>query len=300
MPWPCRKPAGSSRSGSSGWSPWDCPCGRPPRSCRVRSRGRRPSGPAVRVGVPGRGRGPRGPATRRDGRADLSADGPDDGGGGRLRTFAILLDRQPGPIPTIGAVAATLSLVGTSLAALVLGAILLARFPDGRDRGRLAALADVTALLATLGLLATLFVPGPIDAQWLRLPVDNPLGIDALARVDAATAPDRLARRLRRQRHRLGRHPRPPLPPFGRRHPRAGPVGRRRRDRADRAVPGDLHRRQRRPRWRRRRAVVGLDPVDGPAANRDRRRDPALPPLRHRPDHQPDDRLDDRDRGARP
>ena len=47
---------------------------------------------------------------------------------------------------TIGAVAATLSLVGTSLAGLVLGAILLARFPDGRDRGRLAALADVTAL----------------------------------------------------------------------------------------------------------------------------------------------------------
>ena len=102
-----------------------------------------------------------------------------------LRTFAILLDRQPGPIPAIGAVAAALSLLGTSLAALVLGAVLLARFPDGRDPGRLAALADVTAALASLGLLATLFVPGRIDAQWLRLPVDNPLGVPALAGVDA-------------------------------------------------------------------------------------------------------------------
>ncbi len=102
-----------------------------------------------------------------------------------LRTFAILMDRLPGPIPPVGAIAATLSLLGTSLAALVLGAILLARFPDGRDRGRLAALADVTAVLASLGLLTTLFVPGMIDAPWLRLPVDNPLGIPALSGADA-------------------------------------------------------------------------------------------------------------------
>ena len=81
-----------------------------------------------------------------------------------LRTFAILLDRQPGPIPPIGAVAANLSSVGTSFAALILGAVLLARFPDGRDRGRLATLADVTVVLASVGLLAGLFVPGPIDA----------------------------------------------------------------------------------------------------------------------------------------
>ena len=101
-----------------------------------------------------------------------------------LRTFAILLDRQPGPLPPAGAIAANLSSVGTSFAALVLGAILLARFPDGRDRGRLAALADVTAALATLGLLATLFVPGPIEAQFFRLPVGNPLGIDAFAGIN--------------------------------------------------------------------------------------------------------------------
>jgi hypothetical protein len=101
-----------------------------------------------------------------------------------LRTFAIVLDRQPGPIPPIGVVAANLSSIGTSFAALILGAVLLARFPDGRDRARLAALADVTAALASLGLLLTLFVPGPVDAQYLRLPVDNPLGLDALARLN--------------------------------------------------------------------------------------------------------------------
>jgi hypothetical protein len=102
-----------------------------------------------------------------------------------LRTFAILLDRQPGPIPPIGIVAANLSSIGTSFAALILGAVLLARFPDGRDRGRLAALADVTAALASLGLLVTLFVPGPVDAQYLGLPVDNPLGVGALENVNA-------------------------------------------------------------------------------------------------------------------
>jgi hypothetical protein len=102
-----------------------------------------------------------------------------------MRTLAIVLDRQPGPIPPIAAVAANLATVGTSFAALILGAVLLARFPDGRDRGRLAAVADITIVLASAILLATLFVPGPIDAQWLMLPTVNPLGVDALATINA-------------------------------------------------------------------------------------------------------------------
>ena len=154
-----------------------------------------------------------------------------------LRTLAIVLDRQPGPIPPIGAVAANLSSIGTSFAALILGAVLLARFPDGRDRGRLAALADVTAALASVGLLASLFVPGPDRRPVAAAAGRQPAGHRRARTRQRRRRPDPLARRLRHQRHRLGRHPRPPLPPIGRRHPRTGPVGRRGRDRADRAVP---------------------------------------------------------------
>jgi hypothetical protein len=99
--------------------------------------------------------------------------------------FAILLDQQPGSMPPIAAVAANVASVGTIFAALILGAVLLARFPDGRDRGRLATLADVTVVLASIGLLGSLFVPGIIDVAWLRVPTENPLGIPALATISA-------------------------------------------------------------------------------------------------------------------
>ena len=102
-----------------------------------------------------------------------------------MRTLAIMLDRQPGPIPPIAAVAASLSSVGTLFAALILAAVLLARFPNGRDRGRLAAVADITIALASAILVVTLFVPGPIDVQWLQLPTANPLGVEALATISA-------------------------------------------------------------------------------------------------------------------
>ena len=162
-----------------------------------------------------------------------------------LRTFAIVLDRQPGPIPPIGAVAANLSSVGTSFAALILGAVLLARFPDGRDRGRLANLADVTVVLASVGLLASLFVPGPIDAGWLRLPTDNPLGIGRRSRTSTPPTWPTSRSPCTASRRRVGGHPRPPLPAVRAGRPRAGPLGRRGRDRADRAVPGAARRRQR-------------------------------------------------------
>ena len=102
-----------------------------------------------------------------------------------MRTVAIVLDRQPGPIPPVGAVLANLASVGTSFAALLLGAVLLARFPAGRDRGRLATVADLTIVLASAGLVATLFLPGAVDASWLRLPTENPLGIPALEGISA-------------------------------------------------------------------------------------------------------------------
>jgi hypothetical protein len=103
-----------------------------------------------------------------------------------LRTFSILLDRQPGPIPPAGAVAANVASIATTFAALILGAVLLARFPDGRDRGRLATIADITVVAATAGLVASLFVPGILEANWLRLPTQNPIGISALAGISAA------------------------------------------------------------------------------------------------------------------
>lgn len=97
-----------------------------------------------------------------------------------LRAIAIVLDARPGPIPIAGLVAAQLISVTTELGALVLPAILLARFPSGRDRGKLAAVADAAIALAAAGMLLEVFAPGTMDVYWLRRPAANPLGIDAL------------------------------------------------------------------------------------------------------------------------
>ena len=287
--------AGSSRSGSSGWSPWDCPCGRPPRRAgRGHVAGGR-LGAAVRVCVPGRGRDPRGrgrPAAT-VGRICLP-DGPDDGGGGRS---ADVRDRARPPArrrsPDRRGRRAPSHRSAPRWRPSSSGASCSRAFRTGATADVLCQrLADVTALLRDAR------PPGDVvRARPDRRPVASAAGrqpVGSSTRSHALTPPQPQTISLAVYGISViasSRHPRPPLPPFGRRHPRAGPVGRRRRDRADRAVPGDLHRRQRRPRWRRRRAVVGLDPVDGPAASRDRRRDPALPPLRHRPHHQPHDRL---------
>lgn len=97
-----------------------------------------------------------------------------------LRAIAIVLDARPGPIPIAGLVAAQLISVTTELGALVVPAILLARFPSGRDRGKLAAVADAAIALAAAGMLLEVFAPGTMDVYWLRRPAANPLGIDAL------------------------------------------------------------------------------------------------------------------------
>ena len=98
-----------------------------------------------------------------------------------LRAVATLLDAAPGPMPVGGLVAAQLVSPTAEIAGLVVPAILLARFPAGRDRGRLAGLADAAIVIAATTMVIEAFVPGPMDVYWLRRPADNPLGVDALA-----------------------------------------------------------------------------------------------------------------------
>ena len=190
-----------------------------------------------------------------------------------LRTFAILLDRQPGPDPPDRR-GRREPLVGRHL--------VRRPCPGRRSCSRasrtvaiadaLPPLADVTVVLATLGLLARLFVPGPIDAPGFGCRSTNPSGIDALARVGAAD----LSRRISLAVYGVSVIASAAI--LVRRYRRSGPVVRAqiRWVAAAGIVPivlflallgvGNAD-----PRWRRRRAVVGLDPVDGPAADRDRR-----------------------------
>ena len=113
-------------------------------------------------------------------------------------------------------------------------------------------------MLASALLVAGLFVPGPIDAEWLLLPTQNPLSVEALATISAGDLSnlslavygiqrDRPAAILvrRYRRIRIGR-------------PRPGPVGRRGRHCAGRAVPGAAPCRRHHPERGRRRALDGV------------------------------------------
>ena len=99
--------------------------------------------------------------------------------GALLTLVAAVLDARPGRVPPIGALFAV---IGSSLfALLLLGGlpVLVSRFPEGRDRGRLAGLVD--GMLVVTGVLAclTVFRPGPITSGAIES-VDNPIGIEGL------------------------------------------------------------------------------------------------------------------------
>ena len=102
-----------------------------------------------------------------------------------LRSMAIVLDAPPGPIPDAGAVALVF---GSQLwnTVLMAGGLLLVRFPAGRERDRLSALADALYFFALACTTLVIFAPGLIQSGAIA-PAVNPIGIDALGRETAAT-----------------------------------------------------------------------------------------------------------------
>ena len=89
---------------------------------------------------------------------------------------AAILDSRPGRIPALGAALAVVGSAGASLTILLSGPLLISRFPDGRDAGRLASLVDGLLVLAVAMAVAGIFRPGPIELGNIEH-VDNPLGI---------------------------------------------------------------------------------------------------------------------------
>jgi hypothetical protein len=103
--------------------------------------------------------------------------------GGLLRIAAVSLDAQPGHLPPLGAILAVISATCFSFSLFMSGPLLISRFPDGRDSGRLAALTDLSLVLMTALGLMTAFRPGALTYGWIE-PVDNPLGVSGIPFLD--------------------------------------------------------------------------------------------------------------------
>jgi hypothetical protein len=89
---------------------------------------------------------------------------------------AAALDARPGRVPPLGVI---LAMMGSSMLPLLLlagGPLLVSRFPDGRERGRLAGLLDGMLILSGALFHTVLFKPGPIMIGTIER-VDNPLGL---------------------------------------------------------------------------------------------------------------------------
>ena len=97
-----------------------------------------------------------------------------------LAITAIDLDSGPGPIPSIGAAMALLAWIGL-LTTFILGIpLLVSRFPDGRDLGRMSDLLDLLLVFVAVFLVASGLQPGPLRVGWIE-PADNPLAIAGIA-----------------------------------------------------------------------------------------------------------------------
>jgi hypothetical protein len=81
--------------------------------------------------------------------------------------------------------------IGTAGLPLLLlggGPLLVSRFPDGREPGRLAGLIDGMLVLSGTLFMLTLFKPGPITTGLIE-PVDNPLGLAGIPFLSDSESP---------------------------------------------------------------------------------------------------------------
>ena len=111
---------------------------------------------------------------------------------GLLALAAVTLDARPGRMPPLGALLAVIGSTGLPLLLLGGGPLLVSRFPDGREPGRLAGLIDGMLILSGALFLLTLFKPGPITTGLIE-PVDNPLGVVGIPLISDETSPLGLA-----------------------------------------------------------------------------------------------------------
>lgn len=91
-----------------------------------------------------------------------------------FRGLAEGLDREPGALPPVGALAAVVSQMTTS--ALVIGSLLLiSRFPDGRAVGLLGRTANWNIVLLILTQILLVLQRGPLNVYWVG-PAPSPIG----------------------------------------------------------------------------------------------------------------------------
>jgi MFS family permease len=106
---------------------------------------------------------------------------------GILLFAAASLDSLPGHVPALGAALAVIS--SGILGSIVFGGglILISRFPDGRQQGRLADVVDVLVAIAVATFATGTFRPGLIEFGWIEA-VPNPLGLSAILFLSIDTA----------------------------------------------------------------------------------------------------------------
>ena len=92
-----------------------------------------------------------------------------------LRAFAVALDAQPGDLPTVGALAATIAQPLLILAIVTAGGFLLVRFPNGVEGDRLSGVVNLLYALTVACVAITTLTPGPIDLGGVA-GAQNPIG----------------------------------------------------------------------------------------------------------------------------
>ncbi len=100
---------------------------------------------------------------------------------------ATTLDDLPGRVPPLGAALMVISATILLLAIFLSGPLLVSRFPDGREPGRLAILVDGLLAVAGATVLTGALRPGPIEYDWIE-PVHNPLAIAGIPFVGSDAA----------------------------------------------------------------------------------------------------------------
>ena len=93
-----------------------------------------------------------------------------------LQTAAVALDSLPGRLPPLGAAFAVISSALSGLAIFAGGPVLINRFPDGREPGRLGIVVDVLLVVSAAILLTGILRPGPLEYDSIEH-VQNPLGL---------------------------------------------------------------------------------------------------------------------------